>query len=197
MHLEEKMWNSLQPHELWAMDKLILSRHLGYICGPTGTSVPKPGWYCVRPCVNAFGMGLQTQKIYIEDRTDHLPPGHFWCEWFNGRHLSVDYEYGRQKLCVEGIRQIDDFIKWEKWVKTNDIMPLPDLIKKHFYYHRWLNCEFIGTFLIEIHFRYNTDFRWGNSEYIPVWDENQKELPGYEYIPDPEPIVGRIGALIR
>lgn len=197
MYLEEIMWNSAKPEELWVLDKLILSRYLGYSCGPCGTAVPKPGWYCVRPCVNAFGMGLETQKVYIEESTDHLSPGHFWCEWFQGRHLSVDYEYNKQILCVEGLREINTFIKWNKWIKVKDKIKLPDILKKHFYHHRWLNCEFIGGKLIEVHFRYNMDFRWNNNEYIPVWKENEPIPDGYRYVPDPEPVAGRLGAHIR
>ena len=197
MRLEEIMWNSVKPEELWVLDKLILSRYLGYSCGPCGTVVPKPGWYCVRPCVNAFGMGLETQKVYIEESTDHLPPGHFWCEFFEGRHLSVDYEYNKQILCVEGQREINTFIKWNKWIRVKNKVPLPDIIKKHFYHHRWLNCEFIGSNLIEVHFRYNMDFRWNNAEYIPIWTKDVTVPEGYRYVDDPEPVAGRVGALIR
>jgi len=76
---EEQVWKSIHPDDIWAMDKLIVSRKMGYICGPVGTSVPAPDYYIVRPCINALGLGLglDTQKIYIEDNTDHLPTGHF------------------------------------------------------------------------------------------------------------------------
>ena len=197
MHIEELMWKTIEPKDMWVMDKLILSRYLGYKCGPTGTDVPVPGWYCVRPCVNAFGMGLDAQKIYIEKSTDHLSTGDFWCEWFDGRHLSVDYEWGKQKLYVEGIKKDFEFVKWNKWSKTKDKVPLPDLLKKHFNHQRWLNCEFIGDKLIEVHFRYNTDFRFGNSEYIPVWSKDTPIPAGYRYVDDSEPVAKRVGAFIR
>jgi len=36
IHPENLVWETIDPDELWAMDKLILSRKLGYVCGPTG-----------------------------------------------------------------------------------------------------------------------------------------------------------------
>ena len=60
-HPEDEMWKTINPDEMWVLDKLILSRKMGYICGPVGTDVPKPDWYIVRPCVNAMGLGLGAQ----------------------------------------------------------------------------------------------------------------------------------------
>ena len=68
---EDFVWRDIDPDEIWAMDKLILSRKLGYICGPVGLDVPTPGYYCVRPCVNMLGLGLGTQKIWLEQETMH------------------------------------------------------------------------------------------------------------------------------
>jgi hypothetical protein len=39
----------------------------------------------------------------------------------------------------------------------------------------WINCEFIGNQLIEVHFRRNPDFRYDNSVAIPVWDDEKVE----------------------
>ena len=197
MHIEELMWQTIEPKDMWVLDKLILSRYLGYKCGPAGTDVPCPGEYIVRPCINAFGMGLDTKKIFLEKSTDHLSPGTFWCEFFEGKHLSVDYKWGKQILCAQGIKRDDTFTQWDKWIRVSDNMPLPDLLKKHFYHQKWINCEFIGNKLIEVHLRYNTDFRWNNDEYIPVWTKDVTVPDGYTYIDDPEPVAGRIGALIK
>lgn len=49
-------WNHIHPEDLWAYNKLFLSRRLGYTCGPAGTTVPKPDFYIVRPSFNLFGM---------------------------------------------------------------------------------------------------------------------------------------------
>ena len=85
MRTEEDVWKIIDPDDIWVMDKLILSRKLGYICGPVGTDVPKPGWYIIRPCVNMKGLGLGAEKKWLDGNTDHLPHGYFWCEWFEGR----------------------------------------------------------------------------------------------------------------
>ena len=38
-------------------NKLWLAEQLGYVCGPAGVDVPKPGVYVVRPIMNLDGMG--------------------------------------------------------------------------------------------------------------------------------------------
>lgn len=40
-------WKSIHVKDLWIYNKLILSQTLGYVCGPTGVDVPKPGFYIV------------------------------------------------------------------------------------------------------------------------------------------------------
>lgn len=195
--LEDVFWKTAEPEDLWVCDKLILSRKLGYNCGPTGVDVPKPGWYVVRPCVNALGLGLGAQKVWLEKYTMHLPYGFFWCEWFEGRHLSVDYKYGKQFLCVEGFKSDDTFTKWDKWVKTDDQIPLPKILNTFADRYIYINCEFIGDKLIEVHFRYNEDFEDDISEFIPVWEgEGISPPPEYRYIEYPD-VHGRIGAYVK
>jgi hypothetical protein len=194
---EEEVWNTADPRDLWILDKLVLSKRLGYVCGPTGTNVPTPNYYIVRPCVNAFGLGLGTQRVYIESSTDHLPPGHFWCEVFYGRHLSVDYHHGLQVLCVEGFKNTDTFTHWNKWVRTKDYVNRPSIIMPFLKKYEWVNCEYIGDKLIEIHFRNNSDFTENRQEFIPVWEGEETTPPeGYEYIDYPD-VHGRIGAFIK
>jgi hypothetical protein len=194
---EEEVWNTADPRDLWILDKLVLSKRLGYTCGPTGTDVPTPNYYIVRPCVNAFGLGLGTQRVYIESSTDHLPPGHFWCEIFYGRHLSVDYHYGLQVLCVEGFKDTDTFTHWNKWIRTKDYVNRPSIIMPFLKKYEWVNCEYIGDKLIEIHFRNNPDFTENRQEFIPVWEGEETTPPeGYEYIDYPD-VHGRIGAFIK
>lgn len=194
---EHEVWIALDPDDMWMMDKLIISRKMGYICGPVGQQVPEPGYYIVRPCVNALGLGLGASIEYIEEDTDHLTPGHFWCEIFEGRHLSVDYYWGWQGLTVEGFKSPDTFTKWDKWIRVNDKIPLPKILTKAAMEYENLNCEFIGGKLIEVHLRQNPDFRYKNKEFIPVWEGQSTDPPeGYQFVEDPE-IHGRIGAFIK
>ena len=51
--------------------------------------------------------------------------------------------------------------------------------------YEWINCEFIGDKLIEVHFRRNPDFRYNNNVAIPVWENGEIPAYGkYKYIED-------------
>ena len=193
---EDKVWKTINPDYIWVMDKLILSKKLGYKCGPTGIDVTEPGYYIVRPCVNALGLGLGAKKVWLEKETIHLPYGYFWCEWFEGRHLSIDYKNEKQVLCVEGHKQKDTFTKWDKWIKTNDELPFPNILKD-LTDIELINCEYIGDKLIEVHLRHNEDFNDNITEFIPVWKGQDTTPPaGYTYRDYPD-VHGRIGAFIK
>ncbi len=201
---EDLVWKSIKPDHIWILDKLILSRKLGYKCGPVGTDVPRPEWYIVRPCVNALGLGLGAQKIFIEKETMHLPVGHFWCEWFDGEHHSVDYLPQNQTKVntIKGIKYSDiDLVQWGKWTKVNhkEEHIVPSFLFPIILEYDQINLEYIGHKLIEVHLRPNEDFGEGKAsqEFIPVW-EGQKTIPpaGYQYIDYPD-IHGRIGAFVR
>ena len=194
---EDLVWMNTDPKDLWVLDKLIISRHLGYVCGPVGLDVPTPGWYIVRPCVNALGLGLGAQRIWLEEDTCHLPHGHFWCEWLKGDHISVDYNYGKQVLAVQGFKSESTFTRWDKWVKVNTKIAMPSFLASVKIKYRDINCEYIGGKLIEVHLRHNPDFPSNRQEYIPVWKGDITTPPqGYAYIEDSE-LHGRIGAWVK
>ena len=132
---------------------------VGYTCGPVGLDVPKPGYYIVRPCVNMIGLGLGASIEWIEDETLHLPHGYFWCEVFNGPHRQSIYHYGKSCLIVQGFRDEDTLTRWNKWVRfeTEVDVGLPDILEP-FKEKEYINCEFIGGNLIEVHFRSNPRF---------------------------------------
>ena len=186
--LEGKAWRNCNPDDLWIFDKLIVSRKLGYVCGPVGIDVPKPGQYIVRPCCNIPGMGRGAKKVYLEKDTYNHPdclPGYFWCELFEGRHISVDYFRGLPILSVEGFRENKDdpFYRFSRWEKVEHDWPLPiefyTLTKKY----EFINVEFIDNKVIEVHLRHNPDFTYGNSIMIPVWQDQQISVPeGFRYI---------------
>ena len=187
MYLEgNEEWNQIHPHDLWVYNKLILSRVLGYKCGPIGTQVPKSDFYIVRPCMNLLGMGRFARIEYIHDTTDHYHPGEFWCELFDGEHISIDYQCQKQKLAVIGTRNEEDpLYKWKKWQKIERDVEFPGILKNLQGNYEWINCEFIGNCLIEVHFRQNPDFRFGNDEAIPVWgNEISNDMQNYQYITD-------------
>jgi hypothetical protein len=195
---DERAWETIDPCDAWIFDKLVLAKMLGYECGPVGINVRWPGKYIVRPCVNFKGFGLGASIEELESETDHLPTGHFWCEIFTGKHLSVDFHYGEIILVVEGIRgeSYPGFTRWLKWRKIKENIDPPVKITSLISKYEYTNCEFIGTNLIEVHLRRNPDFYYGNTEYIPIFDKNFVIPEGYTFVRDPGEH-GRIGALIK
>ena len=196
---EDTAWLDTDPQDIWIYDKLIIARRLGYSCGPAGVDVPQDGKYIVRPCVNGVGLGLgaSIQHLTVKGWTDHLPPGTFWCEIFEGDHISVDYEWGKQILAVQGHKPADTFTHWDRWVKVKDRIAVPKLLQPLTWKYRWMNCEYIGGKLIEVHLRRNPDFDYDNQEFIPVWQGQDTTPPaGYQYVECPE-AHGRVGAWIK
>lgn len=182
-------WNQIHPKDIWIYNKLILSRNLGYICGPTGTTVPKPDFYIVRPCMNLLGMGRFARKEWIEKETDHLYPADFWCENFTGPHLSVDFYQKQSKLVVLGERRFNDpLYKWTKWTKIDVKIDFPPILNNLVGDYEWINCEFIGNRIIEVQFRQNPDFRYQNDVAIPIWSDHERKSnnKNYTFIEDNE-----------
>jgi len=167
-------WNHIHSEDLWVYNKLFLSRRLGYTCGPSGTTVPKPDFYIVRPSFNLLGMGRFARIEWIEKTTDDFHPSEFWCEIFTGTHLSVDFKNKQSELVVLGTRNLNDpYYQWKKWEKIEEKIEFPKILNELKGDYEYINCEFIGNKLIEVHFRQNPDFRYGNSVAIPVWNDEQ------------------------
>ena len=181
-------WNQINPKDIWAYNKLSLSRILEYQCGPTCTTVPKSDFYIVRPCINLLGMGRLSRKEWIEDKTNHFHPSEFWCEIFQGPHLSVDFYEKKSKLVVLGEKNADDpLYKWRKWTRIDVEVDFPSILCDLVGNYEWINCEFIGNHLIEVQFRQNPDFRYGNSVAIPIWEKKHiKNIQNYKFINDNE-----------
>lgn len=179
-------WKKCRNEDLWVFDKLILSKKLGYRCGPAGVEVPVPGYYVVRPITNTFGMGVGAEVKYLKHETDHLGPGKFWCKQFHGPHYSVDYHGdGKQKFCVQGFRdKKDPLYKWREWKLIDKKIPCPPIVDTLVGKYDTINCEFIGDKLIEIHLRGNPDFANGEKRLIVVWKGENKQPPkGMKFIP--------------
>jgi len=105
---------------------------------------------------------------------------------FYGDHYSVDYQNKESKLVVLGERDEDDpFYRWRKWTKIDFKVDFPPILNSLKGDYEWINCEFIGNHLIEVHFRRNPDFRYGNSIAIPVWnDEKVENIENLTFIED-------------
>lgn len=165
------VFDSISVEDLWCVDKLILSKKLGYICGPAGILPPYPGQYVVRPIMNLKMMSRGASIQYLD--SDSIPDGYFWCEVFTGRHLSFDYFQGIQTLAVEGFRndplRLDRF---NKWTKIDETFKLPKILQDIADRYPWFNVEVIGDKVIEVHFRYNDDFANHDANtIIPIWKD--------------------------
>ena len=68
------------------------------------------------------------------------------------------------------------------WYKVERLVFFPDILQNLSGNYEWINCEFIGGKLIEVHFRRNPDFRYGNSMAIPVWEG--EEIKDISYVED-------------
>lgn len=189
MYLDSNQeWENICSEDLWAYNKLFLSKILKYVCGPTGTIVPKSNYYIIRPSFNLNGMGRLARIEWIEKNTDKYHPSEFWCEIFTGRHLSVDFYKKESKLVILGEKDLNaPLYKWKKWSKIYEEIQFPSVLNSLKGNYDWINCEFIGDKLIEVHFRQNPDFRYGNNIAIPVWSEDEKiEMNNFKYIEDSE-----------
>jgi hypothetical protein len=165
------VFGNIATDDLWCVDKLILSKKLGYTCGPAGIPPTTPGEYIVRPIVNLKSMSVGATVQYLD--SDSIPDGYFWCELFAGRHMSFDYHWGKQTLAVEGFRtdplRLDRF---SHWTKISDVFSLPDVLQTVADRYEWFNVEVIGNRVIEVHFRYNDDFaNHTATTIVPVWRE--------------------------
>ena len=191
-------------------NKLWLSEKLGYYCGPSGIAPDRSGWFMVRPMMNLSGMGVGAKKQWI-DASDYskVPPGYFWVEFIEGRHLSITYNKNDHDYvvrdCYEGFKDQDG--QFIEWVKVPDTIDLPKWIKKELCNSevKTCNAEYIGSNLIELHLRDSPDPR-ANS-FFPVWqgDEivvDKLEKLGYSYINSFEDADGflevpRLGFMIK
>ena len=166
--------NSIDIDDIWIIDKFILSKKLGYICGPAGVLPPKETKYIVRPCINVRMLSKGAKFMYLNVSDDTIPDGFFWCEVFEGRHRSFDYNWGKQTLAVEGFRDDPNRLdRFSYWAKINDVFLLPNFLQEIANRYEWFNVETIGDKIIEAHFRYNDDFKNHTANVIiPIWKEN-------------------------
>jgi hypothetical protein len=171
---DSDVWEFIDADDLWIYDKLILSKKLGYNCGPAGVSPKISDNYIVRPCVNFRMMGVGASIMHLTpENFSEVPPGFFWCEMFTGSHMSFDYQYGKQVLAVEGFKDNPKRLnRFSRWIKVDVQYTLPPFLENIAKKYEWLNIETIGGRIIEVHLRYNDDFRnHDGNEIIPIWKD--------------------------
>ena len=193
------------PHYRWIFNKLEVSLRLGYHAGPAGIPVDKTGWYIVRPVYNPYGMGIGAHKKWLDvDWQDamsdhkHIPPGYFWCEWFEGAHYSIDYKRGKNWKgthsdwiplnATQGFHYSDDNLtKFQSWrIIEPPHIDLPQWV--HDIDVEELNIEFKDNKITEIHLRSGNDIALlGNigTEFYPIWKgDDYSHLEHLEFVPN-------------
>lgn len=189
-------WDIVKPEDLWVFDKLLLSRRLGYVCGPKGYPVPKSKKYIIRPCVNLLGMGIGVKYMRLNKLTNHIPDGFFWCEIFKGEHLSIDFIDSKEALCVKGIKS-NIHNRWKIWKKVKRTYKLPKIVQELKSKYKYLNIEIIGEKIIEVHFRLNPDFQDHQSPYVKPVYKDEEIIPGEKEMFVFNPDEDRLGFYIQ
>jgi hypothetical protein len=183
------VWNSVPLEWMWIYDKLIVARQQDIVSGPAGVSVPSAGWYVVRPITNIRMMGRGAKKAWLELGDDgNVPDGFFWSEVLSGDHISVDYHWGIPTLAVQGFRDDPNrFDRFSRWVKIPINHTLPDWLCDLGKTQEWINVEYIGDKIIEVHLRYNDDFANHDAEeIIPRWSGEDTDPPvGWSWYESP------------
>lgn len=175
---DDDAWRAFKEHR-HLFNKLAFSEKMGHYCGPCGVAPDISGFYVVRPIYNLAGMGLGARKQWIEagDKSQ-VEPGYFWCEWFDGPHTSVTYEWRGYWKAVSAWRgynypqNLSRFVRWERcspitFVRIGELEGV-----------NIINVEFIGDKPIEVHLRPSPDPD-DVDVIIPVWADS----PQTEYVP--------------
>jgi len=166
MEPDASAWEKYPQHRQW-FNKLTFAESQGLKCGPAGVAPPSSDWYCVRPVMNLYGMGVGARKQWINEGDDSLEPGYFWCEWLDGRHISATYRWRSGWIPVsafEGVRTSPELSRFDYWMRCE----APSLRGfTEFHDVELLNIEFIGGVAVEIHFRGSPDP--DGDVIIPIW----------------------------
>jgi hypothetical protein len=182
MLTDAEAWAQADPDDLWVYDKLILSRKLGYTCGPPDLPVPYAGEYIVKPITNMLGMSIGARRRWLTRDTFFLEPGTFWCEVFEGRHLTYDFIDGKQAVCYEGFLAPGSLSRFLKWQRVDCQANVPDFVINLSKKYHHINIECKDDKIIEIHLRPNPDWIQYNADVmIPDWGNTPYPGPEFQY----------------
>lgn len=197
-----RAWAKYPQHRNW-FNKLWVADRLKYLCGPSGFPLPKTLTTIVRPVYNLNGMGAGAEvKLLEQGDMKTIPPGYFWIEKFEGRHISATYKFYSGNTAIwkplsvwEGFRiDGDPLYKFNKWEKLSlDQAPTVPTELNELFDVKVINVEFIGDKVIEVHLRDTPDPDY--DIIIPVWDGTDIDTDlykDYEFIKDPDDSEGQL-----
>jgi hypothetical protein len=168
------------------MNKLQLAERLGYICGPHGTPLPDAGDYCIRPVYSMAGGGTggvykaNSPEINVNN-TPAAPGGYFWCQWFDGPSITVDY---RNDIPVQAFgADPDENGDFQSYGPRPERTELPEILKG---IAKYMMVEFIGNKIVEVSPRWgwrlehmvkvyapDGSFTWDYGNHYPQDDSNE------------------------
>ena len=196
-------WNAYPQHR-WIFNKLEVALRLGYDAAPIMVPVTKPCKYIIRPIYNLYGMGIGAHAKDLDPRMDfedHVvgEPGTFWCEYFEGDHVSVDYKWvdegkggihsgWRPVNAMQGVKSEHQGL-FESWTRVKpELRLLPDWVEA-LYDVTDLNIEWIGNRIIEVHLRTGNDVIANlplGTQLIPLWEGGPDMPDDCVFVPNEE-----------
>lgn len=192
---------SMYPQHRWLFNKLEVALRLEYSAAPIVVPVTEAGKYVIRPIYNLYGMGVGAHVKDLDPGDafeDHVagPPGTFWCEYFEGDHVSVDYKWVEDgkggihsgwrpvnAMLGEPGYSLQTFRSWTRIEPPLRLLPgfvevLDDVAD--------LNIEWKGEHVIEVHLRTGNDViahRPMGTVIYPIFDEMHVPA-GHTFIPN-------------
>jgi hypothetical protein len=189
------------PEYRWIFNKLELALKLGYKAGPACVPVPNTSSTLfkaiIRPIYNLYGMGINAKVRTFRPMIDNefiinhgfISPGHFWCEYFEGKHYSIDYKKTNQPkgsiwawepfCAIVGEKEENNLTRFTKWTRIDPPkMLLPSFLNKIVNVD-FLNVECIGDKIIEVHLRTGNDVlhkEFIGTIAIPIWDDEKDKI---------------------
>ena len=117
----------------------------------------------IKPFINLKGMGLNSFKIdNLEEYYKYTETSHFWTEFLEGNHYSIDLVINQGKIIYyiifQGIKS-NTFGSFEYWkeidlkLDDNKLSNINLILSKMNDYTGCLNIEMIGNYIIECHLR--------------------------------------------
>jgi hypothetical protein len=189
------------PEYRWIFNKLELALKLGYKAGPACVPLPRtPSTLfkaIIRPIYNLYGMGINAKVITFRPMIDNefiinhgfISPGHFWCEYFEGPHYSIDYKANKQPkgsiwkwdafCAIIGEKEEANLTRFTKWTRIKPpTISLPSFLN-NIDNVDFLNVECIGNKIIEVHLRTGNDVlheEFIGTIAIPIWDDEEDKI---------------------
>ena len=116
----------------------------------------------IKPIVNLLGMGLNSVKVKSKKEfLQYFDSNHFWCEYFNGEHLSWDLVITNGQIqficCFKGFKSKNKFGTFNYWklLKQKNPPDFFDFLVKNYLndFTGCINLETIKNKIIECHLR--------------------------------------------